>query len=461
MLSTPNTPPSQQNSLMNGGGVDNGSLLMILPNGPSSFTPSLRKLRHLKCILCRNLTLGIRYDKLILPATYYTLHAPPQNNINNNTSNPVWNPFDCYKPLPDDILENYNSFNICLWDKYNEEEPIFQTDVDLTQLEFIAHENKQFVHYYIPPNSIIFELKDGFYVTKETKHQMSSTQPNDYKFMTSNEKRKSITGNQHLFLSIVSKKLRNMKDTETTKQLSMDIEDKLNSHSEYLEKLRKLEILKHKVASLKEEYYNQKDLLDKDKEKFNLLKKDVVPRAMSLTSAGIVFYSSYQQLLEHKNILEMDKSLLLNMGAALEKKKWHLLSQIRSIYPIQQGNKILTINGLPLPNSDFTGYDEEQIATALGYVCHILFLASKYLDLPLRYPMTPMASRSFIKDEISHHSSSKFPLYSKGVEKRIFDYAVFLLNKNLEQLLNSQGLGMFHLKETLPNVQILLGRSKI
>eukprot|EP01133_Synstelium_polycarpum_P008694 gene8694-10214_t len=290
---------------------------------------------------------------------------------------------------------------------------------------------------------------------------MSSTKLNDYKFMMPNDKKKAITGNQDLFLCLTSKKLQNIKELETSKSLSQQIEQKLDQNVQYLDKVKRLERLRNRVGQLREEYYNQVALKEKDEENIVKLRKDLVPKASALTNAGMVFFSSYQQLAESKRLLEMDKILLNNIKSSLEKKKWHLLSQIRSIYPIQQGHKTLVINNLPLPNSDFNGCDEENISTALGYVCHIVHLASRYLDIPLRYPMTPMASRSFIKDEISHHSSSKFPLYSKGVERRIFDYAVFLLNKNLEQLLHSQGLATFSLKETLPNVQILLGRSRV
>jgi len=117
---------------------------------------------------------------------------------------------------------------------------------------------------------------------------------------------------------------------------------------------------------------------------------------------------------------------------------------------------VLIINGFPLPNSDFTGCDEEQIATALGVVVHAVSMISKYLELPLRYPMLPMCSRSVIRDEISQQVSPKFPLYSRGVDRTRFEYAVFLLNKNLEQLLNSIGLEVITLRHTLPNLQILL-----
>lgn len=90
--------------------------------------------------------------------------------------------------------------------------------------------------------------------------------------------------------------------------------------------------------------------------------------------------------------------------------KRYLIGQIRTIYSIQQSSdgKSLSINGFRLPNSDFTGCDEEQIATALGYVAHILHLAAKYLEVPLRYPMIPMCSRSMILDEISQQTSPKY-----------------------------------------------------
>lgn len=64
-------------------------------------------------------------------------------------------------------------------------------------------------------------------------------------------------------------------------------------------------------------------------------------------------------------------------------------------------------------------------------------MIAKYLQLPLRYPIIPMCSRSIICDEISQQTSSKFPLYSRGVDRTRFEYGVFLLNKNVEQVNNS------------------------
>jgi hypothetical protein len=49
-----------------------------------------------------------------------------------------------------------------------------------------------------------------------------------------------------------------------------------------------------------------------------------------------------------------------------------------------------------------------------------------------------------------------FPLYAKGSDRYRFEYAVFLLNKNIEQLMNSQGLNIMDLRHTLPNLKYLI-----
>jgi len=114
------------------------------------------------------------------------------------------------------------------------------------------------------------------------------------------------------------------------------------------------------------------------------------------------------------------------------------------------------IVGIPLPNSDkFAGNEEEQIAVGLGYVCHFVFMLAKHLDVPLRYEVTPKCSRSYITDKIT--SKGQYPLYSYGVDRKRFEYAVFLLNKNIEQLLHSQGTEVpKSLRDTLPNLGALI-----
>lgn len=114
--------------------------------------------------------------------------------------------------------------------------------------------------------------------------------------------------------------------------------------------------------------------------------------------------------------------------------------------------------GLHLPHSHFVGCEQEEIATALGYVCHMVAVVAQWFNVPLRYEMVPASSRSTISDTISPQASGtpQFPLYARGVDRTRFEYGVFLLNKNIEQLLNHAGMEVGRLQNTLPNLWRLL-----
>ncbi|KAF9114679.1 hypothetical protein BGX27_010165 [Mortierella sp. AM989] len=68
-----------------------------------------------------------------------------------------------------------------------------------------------------------------------------------------------------------------------------------------------------------------------------------------------------------------------------------------------------------------------------------------------------MGSRASVLDPVSLLIGPKeFPLYGKGQERHRFEYGVFLLNKDIEQLMNSQGLQFMDLRQTLPNLRYLM-----
>ena len=98
--------------------------------------------------------------------------------------------------------------------------------------------------------------------------------------------------------------------------------------------------------------------------------------------------------------------------------------------------------------------DERTTAAALGYVAMIVQILGNLGGAAggLPYPLTCAGSRSLIKDVVSvmqgprgrvflklrlvhtRLTSHRFPLYAKGVERYRFEYAVFLLNKDIEMV---------------------------
>ena len=126
---------------------------------------------------------------------------------------------------------------------------------------------------------------------------------------------------------------------------------------------------------------------------------------------------------------------------------------LQTAYPIQPlPNKPLAfkIRGLSLPNSDdLDTSPPEETAAALGYITSILQLLSFYLATPLPYPVHPRGSTSAIHDPISLLKGTgdekllrTYPLFTRGVPRFRFEYAVFLLNKDIQALLE---LSLIHI----------------
>jgi len=84
-------------------------------------------------------------------------------------------------------------------------------------------------------------------------------------------------------------------------------------------------------------------------------------------------------------------------------------------------------------------------------------LVAIYLGRILPYPVTYAASRSMIRDPISTMQGPRiFPLFPTGVETYRFEYAVFLLNKDIEILMSERNLRALDMRHTLPNLKNLL-----
>ncbi|RCV36720.1 hypothetical protein SETIT_8G005000v2 [Setaria italica] len=155
-------------------------------------------------------------------------------------------------------------------------------------------------------------------------------------------------------------------------------------------------------------------------------------------------------------------------------------SNAESILPDGSQKRPLAILGLqlPKPTAKKTGYfgdrtDFQKPSTVLGYVAHAVSLIASYLNVPLRYPLRFGGSRSYILDHsplvepssmtsvVSSVSPStsmrtmEFPLFFDGQETTRSAYAIFLLNKDIEQLLNYIGAESLGPRHVLANLKQL------
>ncbi|XP_047340865.1 UV radiation resistance-associated gene protein [Impatiens glandulifera] len=151
----------------------------------------------------------------------------------------------------------------------------------------------------------------------------------------------------------------------------------------------------------------------------------------------------------------------------------------------------ITISGLYLTMQPFKKMslftDKKEVqrtSTALGYIAHAVFLIGSYLQVPLRYPLQLGGSRSYIHDHASSSSvdeptpsdsaaaassssssllssvsslkPAEFPLFLDSQDTTRAAYAMFLLNKDIEQLLNFIGKRSLGPRHVLGNLKELL-----
>ncbi|XP_014236822.1 UV radiation resistance-associated gene protein isoform X1 [Trichogramma pretiosum] len=155
------------------------------------------------------------------------------------------------------------------------------------------------------------------------------------------------------------------------------------------------------------------------------------------------------------------REIYLQTTACLAHRRRQLIAALNYIYPIskEQDDKFL-INNVHLPDSEkLEMANDTQVAVALGFVAHTTQMIATFLDVPNRYPIIHYGSRSKIVDHIQEQlpdPNRQFPLFARSKDKLQFNYAVYLLNKNIAQLRWYCGLPTPDLRATLPNLSGLI-----
>lgn len=254
----------------------------------------------------------------------------------------------------------------------------------------------------------------------------------------------------------------------TREKLATQIKNLLSEQQQALETINSTSQAQENLAATKRSLSTSRKALKSAQTRRDDLQASLDARRAAIESGTLSQEKAQFHLTSAQTDLSSRACFHQNMATDVAGQIRRICEDVLRIFPIDpvsQKPLLFTICSLPLPNatspsSSSPEADPAATAAALSLVAHVVHLLSFYLSTPIPYPPTMHGSTSSILDPISAtlHSlpARVFPLYQKGAVPFRFEYAVFLLNTDIELLMSRQGLRMVDQRHTLPNLKYLL-----
>ncbi|KAI8814883.1 UV radiation resistance protein and autophagy-related subunit 14-domain-containing protein [Cladochytrium replicatum] len=396
------------------------------------------------------------------------------SSIIENSLNPTWN-------FPPDLWKNLallGAFILEVFVRPSLSSPsaqfyrLFSIEVDLSHVSFVDEQLADITTPF-PPNSTFLKFADGYYIpTDPNGDQLSSEEDRPFQVNPA-QVRKSYTLDTlkrllalQLEINLIKEQTKEIISTADAVILSGSNQSNKSS-SPIISTTPSADIEPSSASSpalrsaIEAAMFLRTQEVQTDRLRIREMKELILQRRAQLQKSESQRHLVRESLKAARTQLHEDIMSYRKISHSLTIRQAELMYEMGLIYPIRQSPTVpgqYFILGVHLPNSDYSGLDEEKVATALGHTAHLVSVFAYYLELPLRYPIQPMSSRSTISDHITKNApgARSFPLYSRGMERVRFDYAVFLLNKNIEQLMTHFGLRITNLRHTLPNLKSVL-----
>ncbi|KAM0329425.1 hypothetical protein ACHAQA_004732 [Verticillium albo-atrum] len=341
--------------------------------------------------------------------------------------------------------------------------------VDLRSLNFLG----SLLNQHFPLNGLIFHLEDGVYSldlpARKSKPKTTSTLP-------------TSSYNALMKLATLDSSIQDALSTQ--EHITTQINDILSKQP------RSEAPLAEERVKLVQKYVSQQTKSVKAAEKRrDELRASIKARREAIAAGREAQVKAEKDIIAARDQLESSKTMLSQTQEKIRGQRRRICSDLSNIFPITpcpSGEALsFQICGLPLQNTSYENSssktpNEDVLSAALGHVAMLTHNLQYYLRLPLPYSVNPFGSRSTIRDDISafpdapasrstHHLSSspgalsparEFPLHlprggSTAAHFR-FDYAWFLLNKDIEALCAHQSLRVVDIRHSLPNLKYLL-----
>jgi len=347
-----------------------------------------------------------------------------------------------------------------------------EMSLSMRNLQYLGKSLDRF-HHVLPPNAVILHLTDGVY-THFTS--LSDYIPPPISPSARTTSARTLPTSSFDALLRLSKLDDSIQDAIATRdKIAADLEALLEANKDALaerdqvaeadDRLKTIDFAKRTVEKqldkARKQQVEKRDSISKRRE---FMSTDTSSRS----TVSAVMHESRPEIPSSKDEHNVKQKVIGN-------QRRRICEDIQRCYPIQPitGKTLaFSIRGLHVPNSEeLDSEPPDRIAAALGHVAHLIILLSFYLSQPLPYPVNPRSSSSTIEDPISllktnasttqtykdEKSLRTYPLFSKGVPHFRFEYGVFLLNKNIQVLLESAyNVRVLDIRHTLPNLKYLL-----
>jgi UV radiation resistance-associated gene protein len=390
------------------------------------------------------------------------LHAPEQlepiyiSEVIKESMNPEFKEVD----LSELRCRNSHTINLTVYGKTRGQPTfrrLFSHDTKLDQLRFIGR-SLDLIDFSFPTNSFILNLSDGWYVSPDV-HVTAYSLTNS---LTVSRDETAAFVTSCSFDTIM--KLNNLEeciiDAEVTKTaISRNIQSRLDQKNN----LTVLTNQRSQIQNRKRQIFEQISAEKRRMKQLFSQKQEVQFQLQSRKK--IIGEGKHNQDVVRQDIerskgtigSQLDDTSRFETSIAAEQAR--VANSLINLFPIElidQKKYIFSICELPLQPA-INDQNEEEVGAVFGYISQLVYYLSNYLNIPLRYPLQPFGSQSFIIDPISDIQGSRtFPLWTKGSLYYRFEYGLYLLHKDIEQLINSQALPVVDWKQTLGNLKNLL-----
>ena len=333
---------------------------------------------------------------------------------------------------------------------------LVELDVSLRSLQFVGRNLENF-HHPLPQNCILLHLSDGIYTSFTDLPAEPHTATEHTIDHRAGESKPGSTFDSLMQLANLDECIQDA--VKVRAQLEEDV-------NIILAEAHILTVEDDAGAELDDDHPQTKAALVAEQKRLRQLKKRREDLQESLAQRKHALRLGIESKAKSKTLIEERETESRQLEGQLKQLETDTSSQIRricesllTIFPIEPlKNRTLqfTIRGIHLPNSVYNDTNRDEIAAALGLTAQLVHHLALYLSTPLPYPVEPASSTSYISDPISAGlSQRRYPLYPITVPYK-FEYGVYLLNKDIESLMNKQGLRVLDIRHTLPNLKYLL-----